>query len=101
MQQVGGLVPMYVSEIPKEIFTRNEVAVYVDVSGSMGEYPNYLIRALQAVQRRVKVRTFVFSTVVEEVTRNVDRPSYSTTGGTSGLIVWRHIERTTLHQWSS
>ena len=92
MQQVGGLVPMYVSEIPKEIFTRNEVAVYVDVSGSMGEYPNYLIRALQSVQRRVKVRTFVFSTVVEEVyLENVDRPSYSTTGGTSGLIVWRHI----------
>ena len=53
---------------------------------------NYLIRALQAVQRRVKVRTFVFSTVVEEVfLENVDRPSYSTTGGTSGLIVWRHI----------
>ena len=92
MQQVGGLVPMYVAEIPKEISTRNEVAVYVDVSGSMQEYPNYLIRALQAVQRRVKVRTFVFSTVVEEVLlENVDRPSYSTTHGTSGLIVWRHI----------
>ena len=66
MQQVGGLVPMYVANIPKEISTRNEVAVYVDVSGSMQGYPDYLIRALQAVQRRVKVRTFVFSTMVEE-----------------------------------
>ena len=85
-------MPMYVAELPKEIFTRNEVAVYIDVSGSMGEYPNYLIRALQAVQRRVKVRTFVFSTIVEEVLlENVDRPSYRTTHGTSGLIVWRHI----------
>ena len=93
MQQVGGLIPMYVADIPKEISTRNEVAVYVDVSGSMQHYPNYLIRALQAVQRRVKVRTFVFSTVVDEVLlENVDKPSYSTTHGTSGLIVWRHIK---------
>ena len=92
MQQVGGLVPMYVTDIPKEISTRNEVAVYVDVSGSMQGYPDYLIRALQSVQRRVKVKTFVFSTVVEEVLlEDIDRPTYSTTGGTSGLIVWRHI----------
>ena len=92
MQQVGGLVPMYVTNIPKEISTRNEVAVYVDVSGSMQGYPDYLIRALQAVQRRIKVRTFVFSTMVEEVMlEDIDRPTYSTTGGTSGLIVWRHI----------
>ena len=92
MQQVGGLVPMYVADIPKEISTRNEVAVYVDVSGSMQGYPDYLIRALQSVQRRVKVRTFVFSTMVEEVMlEDIDRPTYSTTGGTSGLIVWRHI----------
>jgi len=92
MQHVGGLIPMYLADIPKEIATRNEVAVYVDVSGSMQHYPNYLIRALQAVQRRVKVRTFVFSTVVEEVVlENVDKPSYSTTHGTSGLVVWRHM----------
>ena len=83
---------MYVAEIPKEISTRNEVAVYVDVSGSMQGYPDYLIRALQSVQRRIKVRTFVFSTTVEEVVlEDIDRPTYSTTGGTSGLIVWRHI----------
>jgi len=93
MQQVGGLVPMFVAELTKEISTRNEVAVYVDVSGSMGGYPSYLIKALQAVQRRLTVRTFVFSTLVEEVElKGISQPRYRTTGGTSGLSVWRHIK---------
>ena len=34
MQQVGGLVPLYAADIPKVVFTHNEVAIYVDVSGS-------------------------------------------------------------------
>jgi len=99
MQQVGGLVPMYITDMPKEIRTRNEVAVYIDVSGSMMDYPRYLIRAIQAVQRRLNVRTFVFSTQIQEVElKDVDKPRYHTTGGTSGMAVWRHIKH---HEFKS
>ncbi len=93
MQQVGGLVPMYVASIPKEIQKRNEVAIYLDVSGSMGDYPKYLIKALYLLQKQVTVKTFVFSTKVLEVdVSDLNRLNYSTTGGTSGACVWKHIE---------
>ena len=93
MQQVGGLVPLYVGEIPKVVFTHNEVAIYLDVSGSMSEYPKYLLTAVNAVHRKIKVRVFVFSTVVEEI-EMVDfrKQKYRTTGGTDGDIVWKHID---------
>lgn len=93
MQQVGGMVPMYVSSIPKEIQKRNEVAVYLDVSGSMEDYPQYLVKALYLLQKQVTVKTFVFSTKVVEVdVSDLNRLSYETTGGTSGACVWKHIE---------
>jgi hypothetical protein len=93
MQQVGGLVPLYAADIPKVVFTHNEVAIYVDVSGSMSEYPKYLLTAVNAVHRKIKVRVFVFSTVVEEI-EMVDfrQRNYRTTNGTDGNIVWKHID---------
>ncbi len=93
MHQVGGMVPIYTAEVSKEVFTRNEVSVYVDVSGSMADYPKHLLTALATVQKRIQVRVFVFSTVVKELKPEaLRRTEYDTTQGTNGNMVWQHIQ---------
>lgn len=92
MRLMGDLIPIYESEIPQVVHKRNEVFIYVDVSGSMGRYVSLLIRAVQAVHHQVPIKIALFSTEIQEVNvQDIRRGRYNTTGGTDGLCVWQHM----------
>lgn len=93
VQCMGELIPIFEAQIPYEIHRRNQVVIYIDVSGSMAGYVSPLLKAVQLVHQRIPVQMATFSTEVQMITvQDIARGRYDTTGGTDGDCIWQHIE---------
>ena len=69
-------------------------AIYLDVSGSMGNWIEKLHAALVPLRRQLAPRLFAFSTVVDELSRaDFLRGRLCTTGGTSITPVLEHLTK--------
>lgn len=93
VQCMGELIPIFQSQLPHVEHRRNEVVIYIDVSGSMAGYVSPLLKAVQLAHQRIPIQIATFSTEVQVTTVNdIARGTYDTTGGTDGDCVWQHIE---------
>ena len=93
----GGLIPIYQEELPKRKHSREKVAVYIDVSGSMAGYRAAVISAVLSCKGELDTELYLFSTQIVPTSVEVLRAGkIQTTGGTTSDCVFEHIEENKL-----
>lgn len=97
-----GILPFFYPAFgPDEKPDGGDVAVYIDVSGSMGDWAQFLVMLMTAFKHRIATEFYEFSTVIAEINfaefietfENTGKICVDTTGGTDFSPIFEHAQQ--------